>query len=146
MESLSFKITLTGTYWDKKPNYSIYLNDELIEQKDIENKSVHEIVFDHEVPEDQEHELKIRLNNKTTDDHVIKDSKELDMLLNIQDIEIDGISIGHLKWESKFILDNPQEYQGKTVTELSACVNLGWNGTYTFKFTSPFYVWLLEKL
>jgi len=68
------------------------------------------------------------------------------MLLNIDDITIDDISLGNLLWSAEYILDEPQEYNGKIIDHLDHCVNLGWNGAYTLKFTSPFYVWLLEKL
>lgn len=146
-EKLSFKISLTGTYWDKKPNYSVYINDTLIEQKDIENESVHEIVFDHDVEEEQEHELKIRLNNKQDADTQVKNGEVVkDMMLNIDGIEIDDVDIGSLRWSAEYKLDIPREYNGKTVDHIDNCVNLGFNGTYILKFTSPFYVWLLEKL
>jgi len=146
-EKLSFKISLTGTFWDKRPNYSILLNDALIEQKDIENESVHEIVFEHEVEKDQEHELKIRLNNKEDADTVYRDGHVVhDMILNIDGIEIDNVDIGNLRWTAEYLLDNPREYQGKTVDHIDNCVNLGFNGSYILKFTSPFYLWLLEKL
>lgn len=146
-EKLVFKISLTGTFWDKQPNYSIYINDRLVEQKDIDNESVHEIKFDHEVEENQEHELKIRLNNKEDQDTVVENGEVVkDMLLNIDGIEIDAIDIGNLRWSAEYHLDTPREYQGKTVDHIDNCVNLGFNGTYILKFTSPFYVWLLEKL
>ena len=94
-----------------------------------------------------QHELKIRLENKTINDTVIENSEVVkDMLLNIDDITIDDISLGNLLWSSEYILDKPQEYNGNTIDHLDGCVNLGWNGTYVLKFTSPFYIWLLEKL
>ena len=146
-ETLTFKISLTGTYWSKKPNFSIFLNDELIEQKDIENESVHEIVFERGVVEDQEHELKIRLNNKQDEDTIIENTQIVkDMILNIDGIEIDDIDIGNLRWTAEYKLDQAREYNGKQTDHIDNCVNLGFNGTYTLKFTSPFYIWLLEKL
>jgi hypothetical protein len=146
-ETLTFKISLTGTYWSKKPNFSIFLNDELIEQKDIENESVHEIVFERGVTEDQEHELKIRLNNKQDEDTIVENNQIVkDMILNIDGIEIDDVDIGNLRWSADYKLDQAHEYNGKQTDHMDNCVNLGFNGTYTLKFTSPFYVWLLEKL
>jgi hypothetical protein len=146
-ETLTFKISLTGTYWSKKPNFSIFLNDELIEQKDIENQSVHEIVFERGVAEDQEHELKIRLNNKQDEDTIIENTQIVkDMILNIDGIEIDDVDIGNLRWSAEYKLDQAREYNGKQTDHIDNCVNLGFNGTYTLKFTSPFYIWLLEKL
>ena len=146
-ETLSFKISLTGTYWDKRPNYSVLLNNILIEQKDIENERVHEIQFEHEVEEGQDYELTIRLNNKEDADTVVENNQVVkDMLLNVDGIEIDDIDIGNLRWSAEYLLDTPREYNGKTVDHIDNCVNLGFNGNYILKFTSPFYVWLLEKL
>ena len=69
-----------------------------------------------------------------------------DTLLNIDDIVIDDISLGNLLWSAEYVLDHPQEYKGQIIDHLDGCVNLGWNGTYILKFSSPFYIWLLEKL
>ena len=68
------------------------------------------------------------------------------MLLNIDDITIDDISLGNLLWSAEYLLDTPQTYNGQTITKLDSCVNLGWNGSYSLKFTSPFYLWLLENM
>jgi hypothetical protein len=68
------------------------------------------------------------------------------MLLNSDDIIIDDISIDKLRWDSEYHLDTAQKYQGSTITRMDQCVNLGWNGTYILKFSTPFYIWLLEKL
>ena len=69
-----------------------------------------------------------------------------DMILNIDDVIIDDISLGNLLWSAEYILDEKQIYQGQEIDRLDGCVNLGWNGTYVLKFSSPFYIWLLEKL
>jgi hypothetical protein len=52
----------------------------------------------------------------------------------------------HPMLQSILSQDQQQQYQGKEIDHLDNCVNLGWNGTYTLKFASPFYIWLLEKL
>ena len=79
-------------------------------------------------------------------DIAIYDNFTFDASLNIDDIIIDDISLGNLLWSAEYILDNPQRYNDQTITKLDNCVNLGWNGTYVLKLTSPFYIWLLEKL
>jgi hypothetical protein len=145
-EKLSFVISLSGTYWDRRPQFSIWLDDHVVVQSEIPDSAVHPISFERMIDEGQ-HELKIRLENKTINDTVIENSEVVkDMLLNIDDITIDDISLGNLLWSSEYILDKPQEYNGNTIDHLDGCVNLGWNGTYVLKFTSPFYIWLLEKL
>ena len=144
-ETLSFDISLSGTYWDKKPQYSVWLDDHVVTQSEVSN-AVHNVKFQRNVSEGP-HTLKIRLENKTNADTVIKDGEVVnDLILNIDDIIIDDISLGNLLWSAEYILDKKQQYKGQEIEHLDGCVNLGWNGTYVLKFTSPFYVWLLEKL
>ena len=145
-ESINFVVTVSGTYWDKKPQFSIWLDDHVVIQTSISSELQQTHGFTHAIDEG-EHTLSIRLENKFPDDvHKVNDEVVGDMLLNIDSITIDGISLGRLLWNAEYKLDKPQQYNGKEITQLSNCVNLGWNGTYVLKYTSPFYIWLLEKL
>jgi hypothetical protein len=145
-ENLSFKINLTGTFWDRRPQFSVWLDDHVVIQSEIAGPVEQIVAFERRVNEGP-HELKIRLENKTVNDTVIENGEVVkDMLLNIDDITIDDISLGNLLWSSEYVLDKQQTYKGQEIDHLDGCVNLGWNGTYILKFTSPFYVWLLEKL
>jgi len=145
-ENLSFKISLTGTFWDRRPQFSVWLDDHVVIQSEIASSAEQIVSFERRVDEGQ-HELKIRLENKTVNDTVIENSEIVkDMLLNIDDITIDDINLGNLLWTAEYILDNNQTYNSQEIDHLDGCVNLGWNGTYVLKFTSPFYIWLLEKL
>jgi len=150
-ENLTFKVTLSGTFWEKRPQFSIWLDEHVAVQSEIPDQQPHVFQFSHELDEGT-HSLKIRLENKEPSD-VVKDNPDSenytivkDMLLNIEDIEIDNVSLGRLIWNTEFILDEPVEYQGQTITKLKECVNLGNNGTYILEFSSPFYIWLLENL
>jgi hypothetical protein len=145
-ENLSFQISLTGTFWDKHPQFSVWLDDHVVTQTEIVSSEEQIVSFERRVDEGA-HELKIRLENKTDADTVIENGEVVkDMLLNIDNITIDDISLGNLLWSAEYVLDKPQIYKGQTIDHLDGCVNLGWNGTYVLKFTSPFYIWLLEKL
>ena len=145
-EKLSFVVSLSGTFWEKRPQFSIWIDDHQIIQSEITDSIIHPVTFEHTIDEGP-HSLKIRLENKNKHDTQIIDGEVVkDMLLNINDIVIDDIGLGNLIWSAEYILDTPQQYQGKTITHLDSCVNLGWNGTYILKFSSPFYIWLLEKL
>ena len=93
-EKLSFVVTLSGTFWDKRPQFSVWLDQKQIVSSEIADESQQEVRFEQEVNEGP-HALIIRLENKTSDQTVL---------------------------------------------------NLGWNGSYTLNFSSPFYIWLLEKL
>jgi hypothetical protein len=145
-ETLNFYVELTGTHWGKLPQFSVWIDDQVAIQSEI-SKEPHIVEFQRRLSEGP-HTLKIRLENKDNSDTVKDETGEIvkDMLLNIKDIRINDVSLGHILWLSDYTLDHPQEYQGKTITKLDNCVNLGWNGTYTLNFNSPFYIWLLEKL
>ena len=145
-EKLSFVVTLSATFWEKRPQFSIWFDDHQIIQSEIPDTAQHPFSFEQVVNEGP-HTLKIRLENKADTDTVTKDNQIVkDMLLNIDDIVIDDISLGELIWSSEYKLDKPHEYQGEIINHLDRCVNLGWNGTYILNFTSPFYIWLLENL
>ena len=145
-ENLNFSISLTGTYWDRKPQFSVWLDDHVVMQSEIASAAEQIVNFERKINEGP-HSLKIRLENKNTSDTVIENGEVVkDMLLNIDDITIDDISLGNLLWSAEYVLDRPQQYKGQAIDHLDGCVNLGWNGTYILKFTSPFYIWLLEKL
>ena len=149
LEKLKFKIGLSGTYWDKKPQYTILIDNKIMAAGKIsaENDVVEYVSLECELEEDQEHNIAIRLENKQDSDTVKNPSSgdpyviEKDMLLNICSIEIDEFNLDDLLWtSSEFTPDDPDR------PKLLNCVNLGWNGTYVLKFTCPVYFWLLEKL
>jgi hypothetical protein len=148
-ENLHFKIELLGTFWKKRPAYSIYINDTVIKYGTVEVDSgeVFIVEFDQEFSEGPQ-SLKIRLENKEDSD-VLKDNYDDpdnykiigDMLLNIKNIEIDEISLDNLLYnKSLFTPDDPAR------PVLDKCLDLGWNGTWNLEFTSPFYIWLLENI
>lgn len=149
-ETLKFKVGVSGTYWDKKPHYTVWVDDTKIADKTISGHSneVEYTEFDVEIAEGP-HEFKIRLENKSDRD-VEKDGHGNivnDMLLNIESIAVDDIDLGQLKWSlSEFHADHEKIVNGEDMTTLKQCVNLGWNGAYIIKFDSPFYLWLLENL
>lgn len=146
-ENLNFEVVLSGTYWDKKPQFSVWLDDHVIVQSEIAESDIRQSVKFARDLVDGFHQLKIRLENKTVQDTVVVNGQMVkDMLLNIDDIVIDDISLGQLLWDAEYHLDSSQEYNGNTITRLDRCVNLGWNGTYILNFSTPFYIWLLEKL
>ena len=145
-ETLKFRIGVSGSYWDKKPAYSVSVDG--VEQAcaviAADTGVVEYAEFTLAVMEDSPHLLEIKLLNKTDDDVVQSpDKTEIvkDMLLNIESISIDDIELGQIKWDqSEFVAEDPVR------PTLKNCVNLGWNGSYQLKFDSPFYLWLLEKL
>lgn len=148
-EKLHFKITLGGTYWSKRPAYSILVNDQVFSAGEIATASGEfgTVEFDADVAEG-DCSLKIRLENKDDSD-ILKDNYDDpdnfqiigDLLLNIKSVEIDEIDLGNLVYtKTQFVGDDPAR------PVLTKCQDLGWNGTWILKFNSPFYIWLLENI
>lgn len=146
-ENLHFEIGLSGTYWDKKPQYSILVDGKVIKSGTATDSEI--LTFDLEL-EETDHVLSIRLENKENSDTVQDDNNNIvnDMLLNINSMSLDNIDISNLMWtKSKYVLDTPAEIKpGEFITEYASCTNLGHNGSWNFAFSSPFYLWLLENL
>jgi Ca-dependent carbohydrate-binding module xylan-binding len=144
-ETLNFKITLSGTFWDKRPKFSIWIDDTKIQDGEITSAEHQTIEFSQELSE-TDHQLKIRLENKEDTDVVQENGNIVkDMLLNIEDITIDDISMGFQLWKATYYPDEKKMFNGKEIESITGCVNLGWNGSYVVNFSSPFYIWLLEN-
>ena len=143
-EKLHIKIGLSGTYWDKKPNYTVEVNDRVFFNKDVDTSSDEVFYLEFDVESDAvNNSLAIRLTNKTDSDTIQSEDKTAilkDMLLNIVSIEIDEINLGQLTYSlSKYTVDATKEVH-------TNFVNLGWNGKWSLTWTNPFYIWLLENI
>ena len=144
-EKLHVKLGLSGTYWEKKPQYRVSVNDQVYADAIISGASdlVEYVEFDVEYATDSA-VLKIELLNKENSDTIENSDKTAivkDMLLNIVSVEIDEINLGQIPF-------NLSEYHpsGQTAIVVKNCVNLGWNGAWTLTWTNPFYLWLLEVM
>tara|TARA_R100000008_G_C3539987_1_gene144221 strand:+ start:41 stop:523 length:483 start_codon:yes stop_codon:yes gene_type:complete len=156
-EKLKFKIELFATHWDKKPTVEILINNDSkfsAEISETEDKPKL-IEFEHEFEEEKNYNLVLKRGGKTNNQTIINEKGDIlkDQLLHIKSIEIDEIDIGGLVFEGVYEPSYPEPWatqQKETGTELPKTLKnvtqMGHNGTWTFTFTSPFYMWLLENL
>ena len=151
-ETLHFRIGLSGTYWDRPPQYSVLVNYTAVVNSalvDVPSDEIFYVEFDSE-SDVELNMLQIRLENKTNTDTVENADKTgivKDLLLNIVTVEIDEIDLGHLIYNlSEYHVDRPVEYNGEIVKIIKNCVNLGWNGEWRLQWTNPFYIFLLENI
>ena len=155
-EKLKFKLELYATMWDKPPVAEILINNKSCFKQEIsatEDKP-HLIEFEHELEEGKSYSLIINRSGKDKTQTVIKDGKiTKDQLLHIKFIEIDEIDIGGLVYEGVYKPNYPEpwatqqaEAGNKLPETLKNVTQMGHNGTWTFTFESPFYMWLLENL
>ncbi len=166
VELLKFEITLSGTYWDKVPEFDILIDNNSVYSGQITSLNsrrglptsdpdevltsdyLQVIAFEQELPAG-DHVLGVRLKNKTPDQTsgFINGTWLRDMLLTVEKIKIDDIDLQNLIYtESRYLFDQTQMHNDASVNSCTNCVTLGYNGTYTLPFVTPFYMWLLEKL
>jgi len=173
-EKLKFKLELYATMWDKPPHAEILVHDKSYFTSDIAGKvdfftnhpcfhgditgtedKPNVIEFEHDFTEQYTHELIIRRSGKAGNQTVVNENGDVlkDQLLHIKGIEIDEIDVGALVYEGVYTPKYPEPWasqQRKAGVELRESfknvTGMGHDGTWRFKFQSPFYMWLLENL
>ena len=156
-EKLKFKLELHATMWDQPPHAEILIGDKSHFKGDITGTENNPTIveFECEVEEGLDYNLIIKRSGKVENQTVINDKGDIlkDQLLIIKNITIDDIDIGALVYEGVYTPDYPERWatqQRAAGTELRGSfknvTQMGHNGKWAFKFTSPFYMWLLENL
>ena len=156
-EKLKFKLELYATMWDKPPHVEVFINDKKYFEGDItgtEDKP-DTVEFEDEFTEGQDSNLTIKRSGKRNNQTVINDKGDIlkDQLLHIKGIEIDEIDIGALVYEGVYTPKYPEpwatqqrEANQELPETLKNVTQMGHDGEWRFKFSSPFYMWLLENL
>jgi len=156
-EKLKFKLELYATMWDKAPHAEILIDDKSHYTDYITGSEEKPTVieFEQEVEEGKSYELIIKRSGKLRNQTVVDDKGVIvkDQLLNIKSIEIDEIEIGSLVYEGVYTPDYPEpwatqqkEAGNELIESFKDVTQMGHDGTWRFKFESPFYMWLLENL
>jgi hypothetical protein len=149
VEKLQIKLGISGTFWDRRPEYRVSFNGTPVAHAHIQANSgdTEYIEFPVEYTTDQA-VLTVGLLNKRPTDTVENADKTgilQDMTLDIVALEIDDINMmPMLHGVCEYRPEYPDHYSGDAV--LTQCVTLGWNGVWSMTWTSPFYLWLLENL
>ena len=156
-EKLKFKLELYATMWDQPPVAEIKLNSQSYFKSEITSTEHNPTVieFEAELTEESEYNLIIERSGKGKNQTVLDDKGKIskDQLLHIKRIEIDEIDIGALVYEGIYTPKYPEPWatqQRESGNDLKDSfknvTELGFDGTWNFKFASPFYMWLLENL
>ena len=156
-EKLIFEIQLHATMWDKPPHVEILLNGESQYKGDIKGSEDKPdiIKFEKDLEEGSDHELTIKKSGKLVSQTIVNAKGDIikDQLLHIKAILIDDIDIGSLVYEAEYLPEYPEPWatqqreSGQDLKDsFKNVTTMGFNGTWRFKFGSPFYMWLLENL
>jgi len=154
METITVKFDVnTNNYaqhttgdWVGSPDaleFSVVHKDQVLANVNcVERKQT--IQFDLEL-EDGDQELQFVMKNKTEEHTQIDDNGNIiaDLFLTITDMQIDNIDLD-LNFHNNCVYQH--DFNGtQDPIEDSFHGTMGCNGTVTFKFAIPFYIWLLEN-
>jgi hypothetical protein len=118
-----------------------------------------DVIFDSEVPSEKhtlthqfdddseaEHVLSIEMSGKLPEHTKISELGEIleDRVVTIGDLSFDGIDLGHLFYE---VTRYHHDFNGNSDPIVDEFFGImGCNGRVELRFTTPIYLWLLEKM
>ena len=144
MEKLVFSCTVENNSDFEDLGLEFWLDDDKFFDSNVK-KGDTSIIY--EFKEDEaDHSLKIVLKNKTIDHTTVDDTGKIltDALTSIKEICFDEINIDQLFFEHAVYTHNYNGSGDNIEDEFYG--NLGCNGTVELKFSTPFYMWLLEHM
>tara|TARA_S200002703_G_scaffold60343_1_gene52243 strand:- start:2122 stop:2577 length:456 start_codon:yes stop_codon:yes gene_type:complete len=151
MDTVEIKIEVScpGQETDEdKTRGSIKINNKVIEKIDLTGKETKELTMNVYL-EDETHTLEI--------EHSYSENPKTALVIN--KIVIEDIDIGVIAYEGEYRPIYPEPWYsdetaaGRPPKEIigkeqdgSACLFMGWEGTYKLQFSTPLYEWLLQKI
>jgi len=144
MENLLFKCTLSNNSQVDNLGIEIWLDDYKFFDQNI-SKGSHQVV--HSFPEDEaEHCLCFVLKNKIAEHTIINESGEIlsDALIEISNIMFDNINLDQMLYNQAIYTHDSNGTSDLSETKFYG--SMGCNGTVELKFSTPFYMWLLEHM
>ena len=122
----------------------IWLDDAVL----LANNHVQEkICFFHDISDDDgEHKLRIIMLGKTEDHTIVDEAGNIvrDATLQITNVVIDDLDVNQLFLEKCVYTHNFNNTQSEIADTFHGVA--GCNGTITFEFSTPIYLWLLENM
>jgi hypothetical protein len=143
--NISLRIKIENTDPSKKLNFEILLDNTRIFYSD---HIIDPVDFSYKLNDDAEtnHILEFVMTSKTSDCTQIDSQGNIvsDAMLSVKFIEFDEIDIFNTFTEISVYKHN---FNGtKPAVQEKFYGNIGCNGRVEFKFSTPFYLWLLENM
>lgn len=144
MNSINFKCNISTSDAECPLGVEIWLDNERI----YHNAWIKETVqFEYAISDDDgDRELRWVLTGKTDAHTKINENNKIvkDALITISDIEIDDIDISTIAQAHAVYSHNFNGHKDAVQDRFYGV--MGCNGTVSFKFITPFYLWLLENM
>ena len=144
-DTIKFQCDLSTTDSTIPLGFEVLLNDKSVFKLEHVTESC-QVSVDINDEDNATQKLQFVMTGKTTEHTKVDDQGTItsDAMLSIGNVSIDDIDIN-------LLLNDKSEYAhdfNGTQSEIKDKFygNMGCNGTITFEFTTPFYLWLLENM
>jgi len=146
-EKFTLSLMLDSTDYSIPLGMRICLDHQVVFETSHVDAKIH---IKHDIADDDgEHELTFEMFGKKTYHTQIDQTGAIlsDVLLSISDVFVDEINIGQLLYSTKSNISYCHDFNSsQSPTEDRFHGFMGCNGTVTWKFTTPIYLWLLENM
>jgi hypothetical protein len=143
METVAINFDLDSNNYAARLGFLVvYQNQVLVDIDHVASKN--SIKFDLDV-DDGDHELQFTMKNKTIDDTVVDEHGNIvsDAYLTIANMHLENVDLEYNFIKHSVYTHNFNGTQDSI--EDSFHGTMGCNGTVTFRFSSPVYIWILEN-
>ena len=144
METFDISFDLTSSDYDCGLGFEVFYNNKQILNIDhCRSSTMLAFTLD---AEEGDQELKFIMKNKTMDHTTVDENGQIvkDACLNVSNFYIDSIELGHTFLEQCKYHHDFNGTQDPVVDEFYG--DMGCNGTLTFSFQTPIYIWLLTNM
>ena len=144
METVKISFDIETSDAECPMGVEIWLDDTVL----LSNNHVQEkITFSHYISDDDgEHKLRVVISGKTSDHTRIDEAGNIvkDATLQISNVVIDDLDVNQLFLEKCVYTHNFNDTQTQIADTFHGVA--GCNGTISFEFSTPIYLWLLENM
>ena len=144
MDTVNFKFALTPSDDQCPMSAEVWLDNDLLWSATDLRQTV---IFSHDFSDDDgEHCLRIVLSGKTAEHTVVDDAGNIvkDATVQISQVVIDDLDVNQLFLEKCVYQHNFNGSQPDIKDSFHGVA--GCNGTISFEFSTPIYLWLLENM
>lgn len=144
MSNIQFDCCITPSNPTVPLGFEIWLDNQMIVDIDHVSEAV-KVSYEFS-DDDSDHTLFFTLKNKKPAHTQVNDQGEIvsDAMISISDVYFDGVECNHLISAHSIYYHNFNG-TGQDVND-EFFQDMGCNGTVEFKFSTPFYLWLLENM
>lgn len=138
---VKFKLSASVASTSKGISGYLMINDDIIDKYTFTESGSWEKEFDY-VFQDGSYVIGFTVQGKTNQDTVVDSNNNIleDTLVTFEHLEIDEIEITEL-FDREAVFNDVNAQPVPNVMK-----HIGFNGSYTFNFSIPFYEWLLSKV